>query len=184
MTTFNTITKLAAVALTFAGLALGGCAMESSSESFPQENTAAADSALVVNEYPVAHVQAHGATLSYRALELPAELGEAHDSVLEELQVELDIEVPVNELRQAAAGDSMLVVDLDGYQAEVANLKDCVMQTASTEVPGFCYGEDSSVVVELDRDQLTRAGFVLEAHTDVPLDIEKNIEMPELATAL
>lgn len=182
MTITNTITKLTAVAFTFASLALGGCAMESSTESFPQENvasTATSAEELIVNEYPVAQIGTDEATITYRAIELPAELSDAHDSVLEQLHVELDIEVPVNELRSAAASDYMLVVDLDGYQAETPELKDCVMETATSEVSGFCYGETTAgVVVKLDRDQLTSAGFTLEAHTDIPMDIEKNVEVP------
>lgn len=176
--------------LTFvASLAMGGCATETAdSHEFPQENVAAASDELIVNEYPVVQVTDGEASVVYRAIELPAELSTASREALVDLQVELDIEVPVNELRSAAAGNDLLFVNLDGhFEAQVPELMDCaVWPDDVTELPGFCYGDDTdtTLVVELDREHLISAGFVFEAHTEgAPIDAEKNIEIPELAPA-
>lgn len=190
-----------------ASLGLGGCAADAGSSEddfYPHENVGEVEQEgvgteaeetdsmdLEIVERPVVYIDRGSVpTLAYRAIELPAELSTATTEVLERLIVELDIEVPVDELRDAAANDELVIfpvtAELAADDSEELDLYRCGVELEDgTIADGFCVGEPVETV-QLDRKALTDAGFDLEnAHTELPApryDTPEPVEPPQHGT--
>lgn len=209
MTNFkHTLFTLSSALVLGAGLALGGCAADAGAnidDSYPHENieevqqdaneNSAADQVTdevtatePVRQFPVIVFENGEATQVAWAIELPDEIGEAHDEAIAATRAELAWEGPVTFSTHAETGSELVLVPIDpgsfagAETASAGDLWDCsyTLEDGSRH-DALCCGEDPGAVEMLTADDLREAGFDPQAHAQLPLDATRDLGEPPVA---
>lgn len=139
-----------------------------------------------MRELPVALIDAESAraVIAYRALDVSPDLSDAHDSIVEEALFELDVDVPILTLREAAASGEMILVPVGDHVASTeAQIHECEFELSNgATIEALCFGAPRVDVIDtITVSDLRNAGFDPDPQTQ-RAQRDRQKRLPDLPT--